>query len=346
MDLSLSIRNAMSAVLPPGVRVEVEHGTTKAVPTFILLIHAGTGLHQFLAGWSGEGWPADVERLIAAAPQVEVVFGRRLSRGAKDWLSSHHRGWVDESGDANVNLRTGLVIFREARVPHLEKESPVRWTQTMIAAAEAVLAGVPPTVEAVEPATGISRGASNNALARLEELKLLERPEGSRGPRSARRVVDPDTFLDQYASAAASLGRKKRVIKLHRLWNDPLEAFQFEIASALNNTAKSWAITGAAASALVAPYLSNFTVVELYVDDDLFSNRDQLADTLGGKVVDRGYLIEVRALPTRISAQGPIVHGIHVALLARVYADLLAVGGRSAEAAHYLRENADVGPRS
>jgi len=336
----------MNAVLPKGVRVEIEPGTTKSVPTFDLYIHVGDGLHRFLAGWAGEGWPADVERLVAAAPQVEIVFGKQLSRGAKEWLSNHHRGWVDESGDANVNLRTGLIIMRDGRTRLLNTEGPVRWTQTMIAAAEAIFAGVPPTVEAIEQATGISRGASNNALARLETLLLLDRPETSRGSRSARRVVDSDNFLDQYASAAASLARKKRVIRFHRLWKDPLDALQTEIAPALNRNSSSWAVTGAAASVLVAPFLSEFTVVELYVDDDLFSNRDGLAETVGGKVVERGYLMEIRALPTRLSADGPIVHGIRIALLARVYADLLAVGGRSSEAARFLREQADVGLNS
>jgi hypothetical protein len=345
-ELSTSIRIAMRAVLPLGVQVDIEPGSTKAVPTFHVFIRAGGGLHRFLGGWAGEGWPADVERLIAAAPQVEIVFGKRISQGAKDWLLTRRRGWVDESGDANVNLGTGLIILREGRQRRLNEESTPRWTQTMIAAAEAVFAGVPPTVEAVEQATGISRGASNNALAKLEKLELLERPNIPRGPLSARRVVDPDTFLDQYATAAAVLASKRPVIQLHRLWSDPIDAFQTEIAPALNDSSTSWAITGAAASVLVAPLLSEFAVVELYVGDDLFSNLDLLAKTVGAHVVDRGHLLEVRALPTRLSAKGPVVNGIQVALLARVYADLLAVGGRSSEAARYLRDHADVGPHS
>src|SRR5665213_2259509 len=234
-ELSTSIRIALRAVLPLGVQVDIEPDSTKAVPTFNVFIRAGGGLHRFLAGWAGEGWPADVERLIAAAPQIEIVFGKRISQGAKEWLLTRHLGWVDESGDANVNLGTGLIILRGGRERLLYEERTVRWTQTMIAAAEAVFVGVPPTVEAVEQATGISRGASNNAL---------------------------------------------------------------------------------------------------------------LAETVGGNVVDRGHLLEVRALPTRLSAKGPVIQGIQVALLARVYADLLAVGGRFSEAARYLRDHADVGSHS
>src|SRR5665213_700905 len=229
--------------------------------------------------------------------------------------------------------RTGFWLISEAG-----------WT--MLAAAEAVLAGVTPTVEAIESATGISRGASANALARMEKLGLLHRSQGARGSGSARSVVDDDSFIDGYVAAAAILRLQQRVIRIHRLWKDPLEAFEFEIGPALDRTSKSWAVTGAAASILLAPYLSDVTVVELYVDDDLFATPNRLADVLGGRVVDRGQLIEVRALPTSMSAEGPVVNGIHLALPARVYADLMAVGGRSAEAAHHLRETVGVGPHS
>jgi hypothetical protein len=340
------VRNATIAALPRGVIVAVEPGQVQTVPTFHVVIHAGSGEHRFLAGWAGEGWPADVERLIAAAPDVDVVFAKQLSSGAKDWLLDHQRGWVDDGGDANVSLSTGLVVVREARTRQVKTETPIKWTRTMLAAAEAILAGVTPTVEAIETSTGISRGASANALARMEKLGLLHRSQGTRGRGSARSVVDHDAFIEGYAAAAAILRFRQRVIHIHRLWKDPLEAFESEIGPALNRTSQSWAVTGVAASILLAPYLSDVTVVELYVNDDLFATPDHLADVLGGRVVDRGQLIEVRALPTSMSAKGPVVSGIHLALPARVYADLMAVGGRSAEAAAHLRETVDVGPHS
>ncbi|MHB8334175.1 MAG: type IV toxin-antitoxin system AbiEi family antitoxin [Acidimicrobiales bacterium] len=345
-ELATKVRNTTIAALPGGVRVAVTPAQPSAAPTFQVTIHAGSGEHRFVAGWAGEGWPADVERLVAGAPDVEVVFAKQLSRGAKDWLSAHQRGWLDQGGDANVNLSSGLIIFREARKRQVKADTPIKWTRTMLTAAEAVLAGVIPTVEVVESATGISRGASANALARLETLGLLHRPQGTRGRGSARSVVDRDVFLDAYAAAAAIHRRSQRVLRIHRLWKDPLEAFGSEIGPALTRISESWAVTGAAASILLAPYLSNVTVVELYVDDDLFANPNLLANVLGGRVVDRGQLIEVRAHPTPMSADGPVISGIHLALPARIYADLMAVGGRSAEAAHHLRETVDVGPHS
>jgi DNA-binding MarR family transcriptional regulator len=345
-DLATSVRKATIAAVPAKIRVTVQPRQSEAVPTFLVQIHAGSGQHQFLAGWAGEGWPADVKRLAAAAPDVDVVFAKQFSIGARDWLSAHQRGWVDESGNANVSLSTGLIIFREVPIRQVKQQAAFQWTPTMLAAAEATLSGVTPTVEAVQAATGISRGASTNALARLEKLDLLARSRGSRGPRSARRVVDIESFIDEYAKAAATLREKQRVIRIHRLWKDSLEELESAIAPALERNAESWAVTGGAASFLLAPYLSDVTVIELYVDDDLFANHDWLAETLGGTIVDRGHRIEVRALPTPMSANGPEMRGIRVALPARVYADLAAVGGRSAEAAHHLRETIDVGPRS
>ena len=44
-----------------------------------------------------------------------------------------------------------------------------------------------------------------------------------------------------------------------------------------------------------------------------------------------------------MSAKGPVIDGVQVALPVRVYADLTAAGGRSAEAAHHLRETLHVG---
>jgi hypothetical protein len=345
-ELAARVRNAAVDVLPAGLRVAVETRPKSAIPTFDISVRTNAGEHHFSAAWAGKGWPADVERALVLAPGIDVVFVKRLSEGARQWLAECKVGWIDEDGSANIVVPTGLVVSREASTVPAPKDAPATWTRTMLAAAEAALAGVPPTVEAIEAATGISRGASANALARLEKLGLLERAQGTRGPGSARSVVNLDALIDEYAAAAATLSLKRRVILIHRLWKDPLEAFESEIGPALNRKAGSWAVTGAAASILLAPYLSDVTVVELYVDDDLFANRDRLAEVLGGRVVDRGQLIEVRALPTPMSARGPIVKGVHLALPARVYADLMAAGGRSAEAANHLRETIDVGPSS
>jgi hypothetical protein len=251
---------------------------------------------------------------------------------------------VDETGRASLLLDSGLVVVREPGATEERQVAGDRWTNTMLAAVEAVLAGVAPTVEAVEAATGMSRGASANALSRLERRGLLERPATKRGPNASRRIVDVDSFIDQYTEAAGEFRKRQKVVRVHRLWANPLDVLDIEIGPELTAMGITWAVSGAAASTLLAPYLSDVTVVELYVDRSLLIARDRLANVLGGRVVEKGHRIEVRELPTSMSARGPKIGSVQVALPARVYADLMASGGRAAEAANHLREVRGVGP--
>jgi hypothetical protein len=73
------------------------------------------------------------------------------------------------------------------------------------------------------------------------------------------------------------------------------------------------------------------------------SDRTGLTALLDGKIVEKGHRIEIREVPTSMAVKGPVIDEIQVALPVRVYADLRAVGGRSAEAAQHLRETLDVG---
>lgn len=332
----------MTAVLPKGLSAEITPVPDSTPARFELTVKAGPVDHGFLAGWAGDGWPGDVDKLLLSAPKLDVVFARRFSEGARAKLADHRIGWVDESGQANVNLRSGLVILREPQMPEMSEGKSDRWTQTMLSAAEAILAGTPPTVEAVEAATGMSRGAAANAMARFEQRGRLSRPEPKRGRGVARRIDDIDAFIDDYTSAAKEFRAKQKPMRLHRLMADPLDVLATDIGPNLTAVGATWAVSGAAASTLLAPYLSDVPILELYVDPQHFDNT--LAEVIDARDVPRGHVIEVRESPTPVSAKGPWVVGVQVALPARVYADLMAAGGRFEEAAHHLREIRSVGP--
>lgn len=337
------IRRILTAALPDGLRVDVRPRRPTTARAYDVTVWAGVGEHRFTAGWAGEGWPADVEQLASLTPDLEVVVATRLSDGARKWLSEAGLGWVDEAGHAEIMRRSGLVISKEPTHPRTQPERPAHWNRSTLAVAEAALAGTMPTVEAIELETGLSRNATAGALARLERLGLLDRPNARRGPMSARHIVDTNAFLDAYATAASERRAKQPVVLVHRLWNDPLETLRDAIAPALNNGDVRWAVTGVAASVLLAPYLSDVTTLELYVEQELSADQSRLASLLGGRVVEKGQRIEVREIPTAMSANGPRIEGVQVALPVRVYADLTAAGGRSAEAAHHLRETLHVG---
>lgn len=341
-DLRSRIYRALRAVLPEGPEVEV-HPRPGVSSTFDVSVRLGRGEHRFIVGWSAEGWPADVSRLVALAPDLDVVLAPNLSEGARGWLAEHDLGWIDEAGRANVRLPSGLIIFREPPEQRPRRELPANWTRATVAVAEATLAGITPTVEAVERATGLSRGATANALGQLERLELLERPASQRGPNSARRIVDYSRLLDQYAIAVKTLRVREPTVLIHRLWRDALADLSTKIAPALDKEGIDWAATGTAASTILAPYLSDVTTLQLYVRDGLFGDPEGLAEILGGNVVKKGHRIEIRKAQSKLTTRGPVIDHVRLALPVRVYADLLATGGRSAEAAHHLKEILNVG---
>ena len=336
------IRDALRSVLPRGLRVEMEP-LDESVPTFTVIVRAGKVEHRFVVGWALEGWPADVERLLRLAPTVDVVAGRAVSIGARESLAARGIGWIDETGGAHLTLPSGLVVVRDAVGQSQRPAQDASWARSTVAVAEAILSGTDPRVDSVQHATGLSRGATAKALAQLEHGGFLDR-NTKRGPGSARHVTDAAGLLDHYSTAVAALVDKTPIVKLHRLWDDPLGSLIHDIAPKLRAEHVAWATTGTAASMLLAPYLSNLTIVELYIDEALTFDVARLAELLDARIVERGHRIEIRALPNPITATaGPVVDGVRCAPPARVYADLLAKGGRSAEAAQHLREVLGVG---
>src|SRR5581483_883858 len=108
--------------------------------------------------WAGHGWPSDVERTVRANPTVDVVYARRLSEGARQWLTAHDLGWVDEQQAANISLPSGFVIWRDPVRTPSAIQTDGRWTRAALTVAEGLFAGVPPAVVVMENATGLSRG--------------------------------------------------------------------------------------------------------------------------------------------------------------------------------------------
>lgn len=328
----------MRGVVPRAAQVSVAV-TDPVASVFVVSIQVGGLSHELVTGWAGEGWPADVERLVRLAPHLDAVGAQELSVGSRELLDDRGIGWFDETGAAHLLLDSGLVIVRDG-TPR-RSASPLGtdgWTGSTIAVAEAILTGSTPHVDVIQTATGLSRGAVAKALAQLESEELLERSI-ARGPRSGRRVADLDGLLDRYSTAVAAHATKTTAVLLHRLWSDPIDALTDEIAPALQRSGASWAVTGAAASMLLAPYLSNIAVVELYVDDELFGDTAQLEELLDARHVDSGHRIHIRCMPTRTTAtEGQTINGVRCAPLVRVYADLTADGGRRAEAGQHLRE--------
>lgn len=316
----------MRAVLPRAVRVEMG----PADSGFDLMVN-GVGLE---VKWVGEGWLRQVKPLLASRTRRPTVFvARRMSPGAREALSKADIGWIDETGAAEIAIGS-LVVSRSGR-PEDPRAKPARWTPSVLAVAEALLCGTKPTVEATKETTGLSTGSCTGALRLLADFALLK-AEATRGRQSARRILDSNELLDAYASAAARLKPIMR-LQVGVTWRDVIAGLG-KAGRTWQEAGVAWAVTGAAASQVVAPFLTTVNVAEVYVDAKTVAELLAVAAKAGLPPIEGGRLT-LRPFPTVTSRRLACERdGLRVAPWPRIYADLRTTGVRGEEAAEHLRE--------
>ena len=114
--------------------------------------------------WIGEGNLGDARRVLAnRRHRPDIVVARRLSPGAREALAEAGIGWVDETGAAEIAVGS-IIVSRTGRPPE-PTAKPARWTAAVLAAAEAILCGTKPTVDATSSATGLSAGSCTRRCA-------------------------------------------------------------------------------------------------------------------------------------------------------------------------------------
>jgi hypothetical protein len=298
----------------------------------------GVGLivngHRFKVSWVGEGRPDAIRRAIATNDgNSEIVVGRHLSVSAREALSGAGIGWVDESGAAQIAGPGVMVALSGTPTKRPDRRST--WASSVLAVAEALLCEVKASASAVVEATGLSMGSCVNALRTLTALGLLE-ADAARGPLSIRRVVDPDQLLDAYATAAPTLAGKLSV-EVGVTWRDTLEGVA-AAAHRWDDAGIGYAVTGPAAAALLAPYLTLVNRAEVYVAADTQVGLQAAATAAGLRPVPGGRLT-LRPFPTATTDRlAQSIDNLRLAPWPRVYVDLLHAGVRGEDAAEHLKE--------
>jgi len=317
---------AVRAVLPRAARVETapkDSGADVAINGALIEVK-----------WGGEGWLRQVRDLIASSRDLPlIVVARRMSPGARELLGSAGIGWIDETGAAEIAIGS-LIVSRTGQPKETERKGP-RWTRATLAVAEALLCQTRPTVAATKEATGLSAGSCITALKSLTQLGLLN-AEASRGPVSSRRIVDRDRLLDAYSSAVADT-KPSAHLTVGVTWKDIITGL-IEIGQIFDKAGASWAVTGAAASLVLAPYLTNVNAADVFVDAKTASELEAMARDTGLRPIEGGRL---RLLPFPSAAVPRLaerIRDLRVAPWPRVYADLRTTGVRGEEAAEHLRE--------
>jgi hypothetical protein len=317
----------MRAVLPRAARVTVPRSRDGAAD----LVVNGAPLQ---IKWAGEGQLRDIKEFLERrSPRPGIVAARRMSLAARAALSDAGIGWMDETGAAEISH--GSIVISRTGAPSPKVARPARWTASVLAAAEALLCGTAATVAAIQQATGLSTGSCTAALRALSDLGLLK-AEAARGRASARHVVDPRRLLDEYA-AAAPAARPNLSLQVGAVWRDVLTGIT-ELGRRWEGAKVPWALTGAAASLVIAPLLTNVSAAEIYVDAATLPQLQVIAGIADLRPMEGGRLI-LRPFPTASSQRLSRREGaLRIAPWPRVYADLLPAGVRGEEAAEHLRE--------
>jgi len=299
------------------------------------------GALNLSVAWAGDGWPADVravlERLGDTGPQELVIAARRLSPGAIELLTRHGANWVDETGAARL-VGPGVLVIRDGSGEPAQ-ERAFTWSASAIAAGEALLAR--------DWAEGIGTGELATLLrwSPSQISHVLQSFDGEgwtvkygplRGRGARRELVAASDLLERWAEAVSTEDREER--QAHRVLRSPLGFLEAELAPALDESTR-WALSGWAAAHELAPFASQVPSLQIYVHEDDFERAlDRAIRSAGLKdVAEGGKVTFVAAHPSVLALAQPTEVG-PVASTPRVYADLLAMGGRGHDVADHLRE--------
>lgn len=346
---------AVQHLLPSDLEPAVAAGAIS-----ILGVHGRTVLRP---RWAGQGFPADVRSALverpeasdawgASADEVPVFVAREFSPGARALLQGEGISWADETGAGEIRVPPGVFISRldHVRAPSLGPRvvGGVRWTPLASDVAEVVVsdaiqaggAGAEqarlPALRAIADSVQASQSAVGKVLAQFDDAGYTEKRGASRGPTAGRALLDPAGLLSEWAGYYVARLTQPELL-YHVPWRDP-EASAELLSEAAGG--QPVLLSGEFASELVAPFLTGVSSLLAYVEapdfrgvsERLSMHADVTAVTAGGR-------IRVRAAQPHLASYSRVLSsGLRVAPLTRVYADLLAAGGRSAEAAEVLRQ--------
>lgn len=311
-----------------------------------ILIDAIGRPYELRALWVGNGWPSEVrEALIRWAqplPSNLVFTAKRFSPGALRILEEEGANWADQAGQARIVLPPGLLIMRESALKKNE-ESPqaVRWPRSATEIAEFILhkgiTGLHTGKLAEE--TGWSAAQVSKVLKRFDELGWTEQRGGKSGRATRRELVAPGPLLDSWAQHVGNERHRKRLG--HATSKDLLRFAHMELWERLGRGRQDWALTTWAGLEMTTPFATTVPALHVYILARRFNTEiDEVMRATGIRRVEEGARIEFWEADFRILVQRGEPSGIPVISRPRLYADLLALGGRGVDSAQHYRETA------
>lgn len=277
-----------------------------------------------------------VERLPKRPTKAALVVADRTTSEARRILADNGIGYID--GDGNAHLAyPGAYVHVERPTRGREQRTPgeLRLAGKAAVAAQAMLLEPDREWRVTDLAerTGVSVGLAHAVLARLERLAIVTTQE--EGRTRTRMLVEPAALLDLWAEENRDRGvRQLGAYVLPPRSGDVVEATD----RLLRDAEVQHALTGVAAAALLAPFLTTLPAPTYWVD--AAHPLEDLIRTLGGEPADSGANLVLMQADDNL----PLVFanerdGIPLANLFRIYVDARTDPKRGREQAdHFRRE--------
>ena len=342
-DLVSLVRDAVRQLTHASVTPDTDHGTTAGVK--VSTADGQTYLLQLLS--AGEGWPSDLRRALTEIAEDEwprhvVVVARSFSPGALDLLEERDANWIDREGHVRLVVPPGLLVYRESPPDRPRSLPPTfKWSRSAVELAEYILGlpvDQPLKTGSLAKATAWSPGRVSTILQAFDSLEWTEPGGAKSGPGAWRRLVNPGAMLDSWAAHIGQQPPRRRLA--HHVTKDLLRFTETELRTSLGwDDERTWALTTWAGLELVAPFATAIPVIHIYLTADRFrSVLDQIMRTSGLREVDEGARFEFWEADFPLRTQPGQQSQTPVVATPRMYADLLALGARGADAAQHLRE--------
>lgn len=260
-----------------------------------------------------------------------LLIANEITAEARQILADNDLAYIDEQGNAHLTL-PGLLL-RIAGTKRPPTKAPTRLSGKAGIVAHALLREPDRhwQIKDLVEATTVSAGFIHRVLARLTTEGVLA-THGT-GPRRTRTLTSPTSLLDLWAEEHNDTTTRELGYQLAQT-NQQLVA---DLAVALDTTGIDYALTGAAAAAIIAPVLTSVAITELWVDA-LADPRD-LIDQTPVDAVDNGHnVVFLQTNNNAPLANRQRVGDIWMADNLRIYLDLRNDPRRGAEQASNLRE--------
>jgi hypothetical protein len=224
-----------------------------------------------------------------------VLVAGETTAEARDILTSHGIGVIDGIGNAHLELPGLLFHIEGKRLGDGQPRGPggaTRLTGKAGVAAQALL--LQPDREwkvqdlAAEAET--STAFAHRVLARLDREGLTETIGA--GPKRVRRLGNPTALLDLWVEENRDRAVERTLV--YRLARDPGQ-LAGQLSKMLSNADIDHAVTGAAAAARVAPFITAVPATDVWVTAGIVV--DDAVAAVVGEVVETGHNVVLAQSP-------------------------------------------------